>query len=166
MYLTNIFLTDTINLMIDEKDLKNPTGNSKIFLVIVVLFIILGVGFYFFTQSSVITEDQGKSLPETDTVGTKDLDVIGRYPESIRINYENPSDRGYEAVTYITKDTIEKVKQHYVINLQEERWQIASNISDQMKFERNPETLFLTFYTDEANQILKYVLEYYPESKY
>ncbi len=164
------------------KEKNGSTGNSQLILIIVVLVVILGLAAYLLNQKKSVQEQipsgqssqqnqqepvgEGQPLPEKDAVGTQDLDIIGRYPQSVRTMYENPPDMGYESVTYEAKASMDEVKEYYINQLQEDGWEIISSEEDEIRFQKEPESLFLRFYYDQNDKILRYTLEYFPESNY
>lgn len=155
-----------------KKAIKNSAGKSQLLLIIIVLIIIVGLAIYFFTQRKSSssqsssqsggqeTVTEGKPLPEKDAIGTKDLEIIERYPGSVRTMYENPPDMKYESVTYVTKASIEDVKEYYLNELKDQGWNLVSSSEDELRFEKDPSTFRIHFYYDEADKILKYSLEY------
>lgn len=158
-----------------KKDLiKRSRGAVQLLIVLIILALVLGLAFYFYTQykssgngaSTREAQTEGKALPLVDAVGTKDLDIVGRYPGSVRTAMENVPDLNYTSVSYVTKDPLEKVKQYYLEQLQERGWELLSSEEDQLNFEKDPSTLGVHFYYDEVDKILKYTLEYTLDTNY
>lgn len=74
--------------------------------------------------------------------------------------YEDVSDMNYRSVTYVTKASINDVKEFYLSQLEEDGWELVSSSEDELRFEREPSTFRVHFYYDERDKILKYSLEY------
>lgn len=187
--MTNIFVWSTIGIVKEARDNSQfQQGNTVLVVLIIVLLIIAGAVVYFLTQSSKqqqetveeqigtqpqtqtettqLTEVEGEPLPEKDSVGTEDLSFIGRYPGSVRVGYTKDNEMERTAVDYVAKASIEEVKEYYVEELEGQEWEIETVDEDQIRFGKGEETLFVNFYYDEGDKILKYYFEYYPTSNY
>ncbi len=168
-----------VNLILMGKGIKigrTQKGNTTLILILLV-FILIGVAAYFYIQSTgkqkvssepvqpqteETVESEGKPLPEKDAVGTQDLEIIDRYPGSVRTMYENPSGVEYESVTYVTKDPTEEVKEYYFEILENEGWDLVSSSETDLRFEKNSSEFGVHFYYDQFDKILKYTLDYTP----
>lgn len=158
--------------------LGTSKGNTAVILLVVILLIILGTGFYYFTQvkspsqpttptaskstTSSETEEQtaGKPLPAQDAADTKDIEVIGRYPGSVRTGNESVPESNYTSVSYVTKQSTDTIKEYYIEKLEEKGWEIVSAGTDEVRFAKEPATLRLHLYYDNQDKTLKYSLEY------
>lgn len=173
-------------MKVKKENRQFQQGNTVLIFVIIVLLILAGAVVYFLTQSSKQqqetleqqigtqtqtettqpTEVEGEPLPEKDAVGTEDLSFIGRYPGSVRVAYAKDEDMERTTVDYVTKASIDVVKEYYIEQLEEQGWEIETVDEDQIRFSKGEETLSVHFYYDEEDKILKYYLEYYSTSNY
>ncbi len=119
------------------------------------------------TQLPTEGEVEGEPLPEKDAVGTKDLDIVGRYPGSVLVRFDRDEDRPRTTVEYVTKAETDEVKEYYIDLLEDEGWEIETVDDDEMRlFNEDLGTLFIRFYYDERDLTLTYTLEHLPESNY
>lgn len=162
-------------------------GNTMIVVIVLIVVILGGVAIYLLTRPSSETavtpqgtpqqttpggettqptKTEGEPLPEKDAVGTKDLEVIGRYPGSIRTGYGKRDDIDRIEVEYVTKASADEVKEYYINNLEEVGWEIETSGENQIRFSKEEEALSLHTNYDEVDKILEYYLEYYPGSDF
>ena len=169
---------------------NSKRGNTTIVLIVITL-ILAGVAIFLFlnyfpkktsqqpvetqtetqsgtrnAQNNQPTESEGEPLPEKDAIGTRDLEVVSRYPGSVRVGYSNDEQMERTSVDYETKAEKDEVKTYYVSTLEDKGWKIETSKEDRIRFGKDEATLFVNFHYDESDKILDYYLEYYPTSKY
>ncbi len=171
----------------EDRNKTAQRGNTMIVVVVLIIVILVGIAIYLLTrptpeptvtpqgtpqqtaqgeESTQPTEMEGEPLPEEDAVGTKDLEVIGRYPGSVRTGYSSDDTIDRKAVDYVVKAPANEVKEYYIDNLGEMGWEIETSEEDQIRFAKEEATFFLNTNYDEEDKTLKYYLEYYPTSNY
>ena len=144
-----------------------------IIVIVVTLLIIGGLIFYLSSRSksktgtadsttSTQTITQGRALPLKDSMGT-DLEVVSRYPGSVRVEYSKSSDGSVTKISYQTKDSTEEVKEYYFDKMTSLGWQMTSSEESQVVFGKEPARLYLWLYYYESSQITEYELKYFPE---
>lgn len=115
------------------------------------------------TEEEISFEDEAIDVVTEDVYG-KDLDLVERYPDSVRSYYASNE---YESdVTYQTTASQEDIRAYYDEQLTAAGWTNSEEATDYMEYvkgdEDNPEilTLYLTEYTDQG--IVEYELVYEP----
>lgn len=145
-----------------------------IIVIVVTLLIIGGLIFYLSSRSrsktgtatpttspQTITQP-GRALPLKDSMGT-DLEVVSRYPGSVRVKYSKSSDASVTKISYQTKDSTEEVKEYYFDKMTSSGWQMTSSEGSQVVFKKEPARLYLWLDYHETSQITEYELKYFPE---
>lgn len=161
---------------------QSPAGGSSkvvwiIVGIVVVHLVIGGLVFYLISRSKSKTgtttpsqtttqppspTPKGEALPSKDAIG-EDLEVVSRYPDSIRVEYSKEPDGSCTKVSYQTKDSVDKVKEYYHDKMTSLEWQMVSSEEDELQFEKEPARLYIWFYYNEGDQITEYELKYFPE---
>lgn len=161
---------------------ENKRGNTTIVLIVIVI-ILAGAAIYLFlnyfpqktsqqqtetqtgtreTKITQPTEAEGKPLPEKDSLGTKELGIVDRYPGSVLVSYSNYDDR--ESVEYVAKATLDEVKSYYISGLREKGWQVKESEQDSVTFEKGEDTVYIHLYFDPDDKTLEYYIDYIPSS--
>lgn len=114
-------------------------------------------------DEAILFEEDAIEVVASDVYG-KDLELIERYPDSIRSYY---SSNEYETdVTYQTTATTEAIRSYFNDTLVTAGWENSEEATDYMEYvkgdEDNPEifTVYFTSYDDQG--IVEYELVYEP----
>ncbi len=149
------------------KDQEQQGKIQTVLVVVFLLFLALGLSFFILKknrpQNSVPETASTKQvvLPEKDVAG-EDLEFIDRYPHSVRVDYAKTDTQTTN--TYKAEAQIDTIKEYYLENLKELGWEVASSEDDQIKLEKEPATIFVTFY--DKGQVTEYEVQYFPQSQY
>lgn len=145
-----------------------------IVVIVVTLLIIGGLIFYLTSRSKSKTgttapttstqtvTQSGRALPLKDSMGM-DLEVVSRYPGSVRVKYSKSSDGGVTKISYQTKDSTEEVEEYYFDKMTSSGWQMTSSEGNQTVFRKEPARLYLWLDYRKSSQITEYELKYFPE---
>lgn len=109
------------------------------------------------------TEDEDDALDVvTEDVYGKDLELVTRYPDSIRSYYV--SDDWSQSVSYQTKASADDIRAYYVTALIEQGWEQSEDATDYIEFTKgdsnNPEIATVWFTEYPKQKLLEYEIDY------